>query len=583
MTTIAKNVEQEIAYLRTLWSTRRVPSDERPSFDGFTRIQQKAVLDIEHALWNHPGDTLEDKTAIDASFSSAQPLLTEYINFQSIPLISTSMDKQLPISTGKVTKHTTVDADHTMPELPASAKMPTGLLEKVSPHLAEYIEYSKRVSPEGYKDFHLACGLWAFSTVAARRIQVPLADPVLTPLTIVMVARTSLFAKTTTAKAAIKLLKASGLGFLLGADETTPQKLLYDMAGHIPANYGEMSQDRQIAIEQRLAMAGQVGWYYDEFNQLIDAMTRQGPMAEFAGLLRKLDNGLDEYKYTTKGGGDDVITNPYLPLLASTTPANIAKHASKGASFWNDGFWARMMFLAPHPSDFHTQTMEEGIVNPPKSLTRALSQWNTRLGVPTCTIREIRDDKDKPTGKYTAEAQPLPLHNLVIGKGVRMAFDTYRTALRQLIIKNNIEDLDGSYTRLATTALRIAAILGSLEDNNHITLDTWALAQEIAEMFRSNLHQLYALVSTRQENNPVEDLVIDYLKGLQGKLTTARDMQRLARAEIRNLKRDELRKILTALIQDGIVIAISNGRRVMYSLADTKVTSLIEIPDSFTQ
>ena len=35
----------------------------------------------------------------------------------------------------------------------------------------------------------------------------------------------------------LNILKAAGLGWLLGDDETTPQKLLSDMAGYIPTNY----------------------------------------------------------------------------------------------------------------------------------------------------------------------------------------------------------------------------------------------------------------------------------------------------------------------------------------------------------
>ena len=63
-------------------------------------------------------------------------------------------------------------------------------------------------------------------------------------------------------------------------------------------------------VDRRIGMSGQVGWYYDEFNQLIDAMTRPGPMAEFAGLLRKTDDCPDVYKYSTKSGGREVIQQP---------------------------------------------------------------------------------------------------------------------------------------------------------------------------------------------------------------------------------------------------------------------------------
>lgn len=95
-------------------------------------------------------------------------------------------------------------------------------LRKVSPFLADYIEYSNRVSPEGYIDFHIATALWVLSVVAARRIYVPLSQPVYSPFAIALVARTSLFAKSATANGGIKALKSAGLGWFLGDDETTP-------------------------------------------------------------------------------------------------------------------------------------------------------------------------------------------------------------------------------------------------------------------------------------------------------------------------------------------------------------------------
>ena len=109
-----------------------------------------------------------------------------------------------------------------IPQLPKAARLPIGLLPHVSPWLTQYVEYSRRMSPEGYDDFHLGCGVWVLSTAAARRVYVPLADPVYTPVAIAMVARTSLFAKTTTAKAALKVLQEAHLDWLLGDDETTP-------------------------------------------------------------------------------------------------------------------------------------------------------------------------------------------------------------------------------------------------------------------------------------------------------------------------------------------------------------------------
>ncbi len=72
-------------------------------------------------------------------------------------------------------------------------------------------------------------------------------------------------------------MRHAGLDWLLGADETTPQKPLSDMAGRVPPNYEQMDAEQQARAEMRLARSRQRGWYYDDFNQLINAMSRPGP------------------------------------------------------------------------------------------------------------------------------------------------------------------------------------------------------------------------------------------------------------------------------------------------------------------
>jgi len=226
------------------------------------------------------------------------------------------------------------DYERPVPPLPEGIVFPPDVSQGSGQWLDLYEQYSSAVSPEGYDDFHLACGLWVLSTVAARRVYVPLSKRVYTPLAIALTARTSLFAKTTTASAAITVLQQAGLAFLLGDDETTPQKLMADMAGSLPANYGDLDEEQQARIRLRVAMSGQRGWYYDEFGQAITAMMKaNGPMADFSGLPRRLDDCRDSYAYSTRTHGQEVINKPYLALLANMTPADLRAHADKGNNF----------------------------------------------------------------------------------------------------------------------------------------------------------------------------------------------------------------------------------------------------------
>jgi hypothetical protein len=441
-----------------------------------------------------------------------------------------------------------------VPPLPEGVALASEVSQGASPWLDAYEAYSRQVSPEGYDDFHIACGLWVLSTVAARRVYVPLSKRVYTPLALALTARTSLFAKTTTASAAITLLQQAGLSWLLGDDETTPQKLLADMAGCLPANYGDLDEEQQARLRQRVAMSGQRGWYYDEFGQAVTAMMRTGgPMADFSGLLRRLDDCRQTYAYSTRSHGQEVIDKPYLALLANMTPADLRQYADKGNGFWRDGFWARFAFLTPPPHAFKNASFALDEVAVPSCLVETLRRWHRRLGVPTITITAIQDEKGKDSGHYRVERGALPEQPCRLEQEAYRAYDCYRLALRQLLAQSDNQDLDGSYARLSDRALRIAALLASLENEDRIELPQWARAQEIAEIMRRNLHELYRQVNAGQEGTPLEDHLIDYLRSLRGKSVTIRDIRRLGPSELRSQTSDVLRNELANLIRSGIV------------------------------
>jgi hypothetical protein len=372
------------------------------------------------------------------------------------------------------------DNERPVPPLPEGIVFPPDVSQGAGQWLDLYEQYSRAVSPEGYDDFHLACGLWVLSTVAARRVYVPLSKRVYTPLAIALTARTSLFAKTTTASAAITTLQQADLAFLLGDDETTPQKLMADMAGSLPANYGDLDEGQQARIRLRVAMSGQRGWYYDEFGQAITAMMKaNGPMADFSGLLRRLDDCRDSYAYSTHTHGQEVIDRPYLALLANMTPADLRAHADKGNGFWRDGFWARFAFITPPAHAFKNATFTREEVPVPSHLLDTLRRWHQSLGVPSIHITAIQDEHGRDTGHYRVERGQLPEQPCPIQQDAYRAYDRYRLALRELIARSSNQDLDGSYTRLSDRALRIAALLASLENGGQIELPQWAKAQEI--------------------------------------------------------------------------------------------------------
>lgn len=402
------------------------------------------------------------------------------------------------------------------PVLPDTAYLASELSKNACRWLDLYEQYSEKVSPEGYKDFHAFCGLWVLSTIAARRVYVPMGpDGIFPSLAIALTGRSSLFAKTITAKVGLKVLNASGLYWLLGDDETTPQKLLSDMAGtKIPTNYGDLDYDRQERIRRRLSMAGQRGWFYDEFGQVVASMSKQnGPMADFIGLFRKLDGCPETYSYSTRSYGQEVIEKPYLSFLANMTPDDIRPYASKGNAFWGNGFWARFIFLTPPIGSDIEQDFELGDIPVPYDIQHELREWNERLGVPECQIESIIE-KEKETGRYSIERDPLSQTACLIDSDALQAWSRYRKALKRLMRESLNHDLDGSYQRLPDKALRIATLFASLDGSNRISLRHWARAQELAEVIRKNLHELYRQVNTSSESESatIENAVLNFLQ-----------------------------------------------------------------------
>ncbi len=384
------------------------------------------------------------------------------------------------------------------PALPDSAKLPPELATGACILNDIYCAYSEMVSPESFEEYHEDCFLWILSTIAARRIRIPLGLDNYTPLMLVMTSEPSVVKKTSAAKVAKKILYLAELDWLLGAGHTTPQKMVYDMAGTLPKNYDEMDKELQQRFEKRLAFSGQRGMYNDEFGKFVASIMRSsGPMADFQQLLLEMDNCEPVYENATISRNAERIENPYVALLGSMTYDSIKNAAKRGADFWGDGFWSRFSFTCAPKGTNKDCPFQEMDIPIPWDVVDALKAWHERLGVPVVAIEPILDEKNKDTGRYNKRiVEPLPENVCKLGEGVRDAWVRYRSALKSIFTQWNTTDLNASYDRLATRAMRVAALFASLENNNQIEMCHWAKAQEIAERWRKSLHELYSQVNS---------------------------------------------------------------------------------------
>lgn len=405
------------------------------------------------------------------------------------------------------------------PPLPADAQLEPQLAVGASPWLDEYQEFSRKWAPRAYEGFHEAVGLWILSTIAARRVQVDLGGQRFTNLYLANVARSSVWTKSTAHKIGSETIDQAGLRYLLAPDDATPAALLQRMARQTVTNWDNLTLDDQEATRKRIAFAGQRGWDFDEFGHKVAAIMRDsGPMADFRGILRKLDDCPKSYEYLTIAHGSAMLERPYLSILGSMTPADMRPYAKRGGPLWGDGFWARFAFVAPGPD-------EEPIMGRfpaearaiPYTLTNPLRNWHNLLGQPSVEVVEHKADDDAKASarKWDVHIGDPPVQVCILGAGVFEAFYNYHDALTAIARANDNTDLDGNYSRFAEKALRVAALLASLGNEGRIELCHWARAQAIAERWRQSLHNLYlTLNSAQDEEAKTEERVISIVRRL---------------------------------------------------------------------
>jgi len=517
-------------YIQALCEGRRPhrPEDLGP-YESF-------VIPLEDAL------NAEAPTAIDRMYASLKASNTSFQRF-----LARYEHPALSSPVGVLS----CNSEGYFPPLPKRARYAEHMSRDACPWLDEgYIPFSKKWSPRGYELFHEATGLWLLSTIAARRVGFHFGSPQYTPLYIALVGITTIHRKSTTVKIANTVLEKAGLRWLLSANVTTPQKLMSSMAGNrIPAGYAALSPEEQEREKNRLAFSAQIGWYYEEFGMQLDAMVQKnGPMSDFKGLLRILDDCLDSYRYDTVSRGAELIRKPYLALLACMTPSDIRPYAGSTSKFWKDGLFARFAFIAPPEHMRNRDRFPHGEQHVPGELSQPLVEWHRRLGVPAVSIEPLYDKRGEMTDQYQMVRGELQEHFYEVRSEIEDAFYTYEECLLDIAQEHGTEVLYGTYGRLPMKTLRIAALFASLANSQHIELNHWARAQEVTEHWRSSFHELLAQVSEPEPTaeKQLEDKILNVVENM-GTPTAREIAQRVHEST------DRVKTILDSLTGSGVL------------------------------
>ncbi|SRR6266496_268273 len=531
------------AHLLEIKDTLTIPL-KKPSFDGCSKVEIRTIEIIQQSVENG---------------CSASALENLYRNKNLQRLLAD------PTPEVEITND-----DSMMPPLPSGVALPSELSRGACRWIDEYIAFSKRWSPRSFGNFHEACGWSMLSTIAKRRVVLHLGRARYTPLFIAIVADTSMSAKSEAAGVYLSVLRKAGLEWMLGADSMTPQAMVGDMAiGKPPANYNELSEEDQARERRILAYKGQRGWFYEEFGQHMDAMMQKsgGIMAEFKGLIRRMDDCYPDYTRLTVSHKTQKIEFPYLSLLACMTIFDMKPHAGAESGLWRDGFLARFICITPDEKNRSRARFPEGNMDAsiPSSLTTPLQDWHQRLGDREVNIEPVYNEKKKEITEYEVDYRDFPEQECTLGAGVADAFYSYNSALLDIAEKHQMEQLAGNYARLHMIALRIAMLCASLENDGRIEMRHWARGQEFAEKARKGLHAMCAALNENgyvQEQRRIEEDIIKYVKESKTWLTS----RLMRKNKFKNKDAKQFECVLADLVKSGELIYRKEGKTEYYTV-----------------
>jgi len=478
--------------------------------------------------------------------------------------------------------------EHGTPALPEPFRMPDDLAAQASPVLDAIIAYFRYWATRSYDGYHEAVALWVLSTIAARRVYLPWRNGMWTTLYVMLVADSTVNAKTTAASYGYKVIDDCGLSFLLAPDETTPQKLLSKMSGHtIPRNYSTMTYEEREYFTKKLAFSGQKGWIYDEFGDMLQEIVKgKGSSAQFYKLFKQLYDNKKRFVYDTITRGEEEIKMPSLSILGTTPLSSLRPIAGPDSAMWTDGAIARGAWIVSPDQKPLLQSAPDGEAVIPADIKYALQRWHERLGTTPCQVVEDKDE----TGKvdYHIERGDLPQRPVYwTGSGIREAHEQYYGALATLVYDYQLDErYKATYGRLPDMALKIAMLLASLENNDQMDMRHWARGQQIAERWRTGFHVLVNQLTRGGElktYGALEEKVIEEMtaKLKPGEKVNSRRVAQLGSSALRQAGSPEVRKVLNELADAGQIGKSGQSRTALYWILDpTENITIIPTPDT---
>jgi len=459
-----------------------------------------------------------------------------------------------------------------VPELPASARIAEPPPNRF-PWLRDYMAFSRTWSPRSPKAMHEAVALWVLSTAAAGRVVYHDGKKRRAALYQMVVAPSTLYAKTSCAEIGTAILEAAGMNGLL-LRRGGPQAQFQSMRLRVPPDYHTLLPQERDEVRQRLAFGAQRGWFADEFGQSLAAMQNErSHMAELATMLLDIDNGPAQYEADTIARGACELLRPTLSLLAVSTPAQMADALKRGDKLWHDGTLARCAFVTVGPDEKpNTARWPKGERCLPDSVVQRLQRMDETLGVNEVSIEaheqpatDASGKKDKTAPFYKATVTSWAEYGVTLSDELHTLSQSYEDAIYELMTTGRVpEPLHTAYGRFIDRAKRIAVLLAAIDNKDTATADHWAKAQAIVERGRECLHWAYdSLTRANIETTPT-DKVCQLLES-RGPLTL-REMHQILKSKRWAESTASLQRELSAMVEAGDVYEGKIGRKTLYAV-----------------
>ena len=399
-----------------------------------------------------------------------------------------------------------------MPALPEKAVLSNDVrmaAAGVGVWLDQYMEWVSRYATMTDPLFLEAGGLWLISLATARRAVLKLDFGLIyNSLYVLWVAGTTYWRKSTGLRAIERLVRNTSLEHLLLAGQSTPEMLLYRLAGNTPSNYEDLDIQQKALEDKGKIHAAQRGFITDEVSKLFAKKYMEG----LPELLMEMYDNPPILEQEFKIQGKLVVRNPGLSLLFSTTPARLSSVFGDGE--WEDGLLPRFALLTPTSRIVHrtpTKRAKQGY-NPTTEILKGLSLLYNMLPVPEL-------DGDGVFDGGGVAFQTMNCTDVEISDAALEMFNHYADALHHFTRPDGPLDgrMTGVYGRLPVQALKVAMSLvlmdhamAGAKGDPVISAAHWARAQEITEKWRASSHRLLAELN-RSADQKNEDHVLRYL------------------------------------------------------------------------